>query len=214
MTPGTPGRPGRRAGASGSREAILHAARGQFGEHGYDGATIRGIAAVAGVDPALVHHFYGSKEMLFVAAMRMPFVPSEAIAAALEASRGERSVGEHMVYSALALWESDAMKNTFLGLLKSAVTSERAAVMLREFFAESILGTIARMSGVRGNAAEVRFRLGLVASQMLGLAVTRQVLALPAVAEASRDELAAAIGPSIDRYLTGEIGPPDRIWGS
>lgn len=76
-------RTGRRTGDSGTREAILAAAREQFAEHGYDGATIRAIAAAAAVDPALVHHFYGSKERLFAAAMQLPFVPSEMITAAL-----------------------------------------------------------------------------------------------------------------------------------
>ena len=91
-SPAPSARTGRRAGDSGTREAILDAARAQFAEYGYDGATIRGIAAVAAVDPALVHHFYGSKERLFAAAMQLPVVPSEFIAAAL--AGGGRSRGE------------------------------------------------------------------------------------------------------------------------
>ena len=73
--PGGARHAGRRAGESGTREAILAAARAQFADHGYDGATIRTIAAAAGVDPALVHHFHGSKEKLFAAAMRLPSLP-------------------------------------------------------------------------------------------------------------------------------------------
>ncbi len=76
-------RTGRRAGDSGTREAILQAARAQFAERGYDGATIRAIAAAAAVDPALVHHFYGSKESLFAAAMQLPVIPSEVISAVM-----------------------------------------------------------------------------------------------------------------------------------
>ena len=76
-------RSGRRGGDSGTREAILAAARARFGDYGYDGATIRGIAADAGVDAALVHHFFGTKERLFAAAMRLPVLPSELLAAAL-----------------------------------------------------------------------------------------------------------------------------------
>jgi len=208
-TPATPGpRLGRRAGDSKSSEAILEAARAQFAEHGYQGATIRAIAAEAGVDPALVHHFYGTKEALFAAAMRLPVVPSEVIAAAFEGGLAERPLGELVVHTALTLWESDGLKETFLGLLRSAVTSEEAARMLREYVAESILGTLAKVVGVPGTKAEVEYRVAMVATQMLGLAMTRLVLGLPAVAEASVDELAAAIGPSVERYLTGEVVLP------
>lgn len=205
------GRGGRRAGESGTSEAILEAARAQFAEHGYRGATIRAIAARAGVDPALVHHFYGTKEELFAAAMKLPIVPSQVIGAALEAGRDSPAIGEHIIRTALGLWESEGLKDTFLGLFRSAATSESAAVMLREFLAESILGTIARVTQVSGSAAEIQYRVALVASQMIGLAVTRLVLRLPAIADASIDELAASIGPTLERYLSGEIVLPDQF---
>jgi AcrR family transcriptional regulator len=199
-------RTGRRAGDSGTREAILASARAQFAAHGYDGATIRAIAADAAVDPALVHHFYGTKERLFAAAMQLPFIPSEAITAALAeiSDRADESVGEHMVRSALALWETAEARGAFTGLLRSALTSEQAAAMLREFLAEAILGP---MASVAAGADQERtpFRVSLVASQMLGLAITRYVLQLGPVAAVSADELAAAVGPAIDRYLTGDI---------
>jgi len=200
-------RTGRRAGDSGTRAAILDSARGQFAEHGYDGATIRAIAAAAGVDPALVHHFYGSKERLFAAAMQLPVVPSEVITAALAdgARRPGELVGTHLVRSALALWESAAMRGPFQGLLRSAVTSDRAAAMLREFLTEAILGPVAS-AAVGTDPDSTPFRASLVASQMLGLALTRYVLQFGPVAAASPEELAAAIGPTIDRYLTGDIG--------
>jgi AcrR family transcriptional regulator len=207
------GRSGRRAGDTKTSEAILEAARAQFAEHGYTGATIRAIAAQAQVDPALVHHFYGTKEGLFAAAMSLPVVPSEVLSAALERGAGERGLGELVVRTALTLWETDGLKETFLGLLRSAVTSEEAAIMLREFLAESILGTIARAVGVRGTRAEVEYRTAMAATQMVGLGLTRLVLGLPAVAQASIDELAATIGPSVERYLTGEIELPDRFAG-
>lgn len=199
---------GRRAGDSGTREAILDSARGQFAEHGYDGATIRAIAAAAGVDPALVHHFYGSKERLFAAAMQLPVVPSEVISAALaEAGRGPgESAGQHLVRSALAMWESAELRGAFAALLRSALTSPRAAVMLREFLTEAILQPVASLAG--GTDPEsTPFRASLIASHMLGLALTRYVLQFGPVAAASADDLAAAIGPAIDRYLTGDIRP-------
>jgi AcrR family transcriptional regulator len=213
---------GRRGGDSGTREMILAAARRRFGDHGYNGATIRSIAADAGVDPALVHHFFGSKEQLFVAAMRLPVAPGE-ILAVLEAGSRDASVstGEQLIRTALKAWEDPAVRTTFLGLLRSALTSEQAARMLREFISEAILGPVARAvsageaggapglagaaGGASGDIADAEYRAGMVASQVLGLAVARFVLALGPVASASPDDLAATIGPTLQRYLTGEI---------
>lgn len=208
-------RGGRRAGDSGTREAILAAARSQFADFGYYGATIRGIAGVAEVDPALVHHFYGTKETLFSAAMRLPVVPSEVLTAALapEKRPTHGELGEHLVRTALSVWESGEFKETFVGLLRSAVTNEQAAVMLREFIADSILGTLARLTGLGdlGNRAEAEYRAAMVATQMIGLALARLVFGFPAVASASVDELAATIGPAVERYLNGDIAIPDGI---
>jgi AcrR family transcriptional regulator len=212
-------RSGRRTGDSGTSEAILDAARGQFATRGYQGATIRGIAGVAGVDPALVHHFYGTKEALFAAAVRLPMVPSEVIATVLAngtdgtGGAGGAGLGERLIRTALTVWESDGVKDAFTGLLRSAVTSEQAALMLREFIADSILAAIARVAGLDrlGNQAEADYRVTMVATQMIGLALTRLVLKLPGITGASIDELAATVGPAVERYLTGEIALPDRL---
>ena len=201
---------GRRPGDSGTRAAIGEAARAQFADFGYHGATIRGIAAAADVDPALIHHYYGTKEALFADAMRLPVVPSEMLTAALANRPDDGDLGAHLVRTALTLWESAEVKDTFLGLLRSAVTSDQASIMLREFIADTILVTVARATGLdrQWSPAEAEFRATLVATQMLGLALTRLVLGLPGVAEVSVDEVAAAVGPSVDRYLTGDIGGP------
>jgi AcrR family transcriptional regulator len=216
-----PRRSGRRAGDSGTREAILAAARAQFADRGYDGATIRAVAAAAAVDPALVHHFYGSKEQLFVAAMRLPVVPSEVLTAAFApGGRDPRvSLGEHFVRTVLGVWESEDVRGPFLGLLRSAVTSEQAAGMLSEFVTEAILVPVAaaaaRRLGGPGQAAVAgagqarpEFRAALAASQMIGLALTRYVLALGPVATVSADDLAVAIGPTLERYLVGDVQAP------
>jgi AcrR family transcriptional regulator len=210
----TRARSGRRVGDSGTREAILEAARAQFASRGYQGATIRAIAAAAQVDPALVHHFYGTKEALFAAAMRLPIVPSEVITAALAPTARPAGVGlgEHLVRTALALWESDEVRETFVGLVRSAVTSEQAAVMLREFVADTILGALARGAkpGDLGGPGEAEYRAAMVGTQMIGLALARLVIKLPAVASASVDDLAASIGPSVERYLSGDVAIPSR----
>ena len=199
-------RTGRRTGDSGTREAILDSARLRFAEHGYDGATIRGIAAGAAVDPALVHHFYGNKEKLFAAAMRLPALPSEVIAAALAGGDGA-SPGTHLVAAVLAVWEDPAVHGVIIGLLRSAMNSEQAAGLLREFITDAILAPVRALA--RADSPEdAAYRAGAVASQMLGLALTRYVLRIGPVAAASPADLAATIGPTIERYLTGDIRPP------
>ena len=215
-------RGGRRAGDSGTREAILDAARRQFADRGYDGATIRGIAGDAAVDPALVHHFYGTKERLFAAAMRLPVVPSEVLTAAFaEAADGLGSgpggMGEHLVRMALTVWERTEVLGIFLGLLRSALTSEQAADMFRGFITDAILGPVAAVARARARGRgddddgadsedEAAYRAGAVATQMLGLAMSRYVIKLEPIASASPAELAATVGPTLDRYLTGPIG--------
>jgi AcrR family transcriptional regulator len=204
---------GRRPGESRTREAILDAARKRFAEHGYDGATIRGIAADAGVDPALVHHFYGTKERLFAAAMRLPAVPSEIFTHLLAAERerlgGEfgSHLGEILVRTVLRIWDVADIRTAFLGLLRSAATTEQALVMLREFVTSTILTSLSQVTGV-GDDAEGRYRAALVASQVIGLGFARYVLGLEPLAAADAEDLVAAIGPTVQRYLTGDIAPP------
>ena len=205
--PGRARRSGRRGGDSGTREAILAAARARFGDLGYDRATIRGIAADAGVDAALVHHFYGTKEQLFVAAMRLPVSPGDVIQAALAAAQDSGgSVGEHMLRTVLGVWDVAEVRAMFLGLLRSATTSEQATAMLREFVTDAILSRLAEVAETLAPGADYAdYRAALVASQVLGLALTRYVLGLDALKRASHEDLVAAIGPTLDRYLFGQI---------
>lgn len=205
------GRTGRRGGDSGTREAILDAARKRFAGHGYDGATIRAIAADAGVDPALVHHFFGTKERLFAAAVRLPVVPGELISSALAAGARDPggSLGEHLVLTALSAWDITEIRDTILGLLRSAATSDQALIMLREFVTEAIVGRLSAAAGT-ADPAQARYRAALVASQVVGLGIARQVLGLEPLAGADRAELAAAVGPTLDRYLTGNLGGAAR----
>ncbi|GIV01130.1 MAG: TetR family transcriptional regulator [Actinomycetota bacterium] len=188
--------PGRRPGASGTREAILAAARSRFAELGYEGATIRAIAADAGVDPALVHHYFGTKEQLFAAAVGFPFVPSEVLAGALRAE--PERMGEAIARAVLAAWEDPATREAAMGLLRAAASNERAAAMLRGFVEASVIGPISRAT----HAPDATFRAALVASQMVGLALARYLVRVEPLASASPEELVRRVGPTLQRYLT------------
>lgn len=196
----SPARTGRRPGDSGTRAAILDAARQSFGASGYAGTTIRGVARAAGVDPALVHRFYGSKESLFAATLDLPGDPSVLLPALL--GEGLDGLGERVVGTFLALWDATPGQGPMLALIRSAVADERSAELLRDFLTRVAMGPLATAAG--GDSPELR--ASLVASQMVGLAVTRYVLRLEPLASIPAAELAAHVGPTLDRYLTGTLG--------
>ena len=208
-TPARP-RPGRPAGAPHNRAAILAAAREQFAERGYDSATIRGIAARAGVDPALVHHYYGSKAELFTAALQLPVNPGAVLDDALLG--GVEGLGERLVRRFLHLWSSDAegMGSTIVGLLRSATTHEDAAQMVREFVSREALGRIAEALDV----PQPRLRAALAGSQVIGLALARYVVRVEPIASADVEMLVACYGPTLQRYLTGPLPGDDSPPGS
>lgn len=210
-------RTGRRPGVSGTREEILRAARQRFAEYGYSGATIRGIAADAHVGAALVHHFYGTKEQLFTAAMRLPVVPDDMLAEMLgpEDERSMADVGDRVIRAALTMWEVEEFREAFLGLLRSSMTDVQALRLLKEFLVEVFIGTIVRTASPDGEqadpdgehtvTADMTYRASLAASQLLGLGLSRYLMELEPLAGASRDDLVAAIGPALQCYLTGPV---------
>lgn len=192
-------RTGRRPGLSGTREAILDAARRAFAEHGYQRATIRGVAELAGVDPALVHHYFGTKQGLFVAAVQLPVNPVEQLSALL--ADDPELVGQRMIGVFLSVWDLAANNSPLLALVRSAVSDEQAAAMLREFITEEVLGRIAEGLGSPG----AKLRATLVGSQLVGLMMARYIIRVEPLASAPPAVVAAAIGPTLQRYLTGDI---------
>ena len=192
-------RTGRRPGVSGTREAILDAARRAFAEQGYQRATIRGVAELAGVDPALVHHYFGTKQDLFVAAVQLPINPVPQLMAVL--GEDPDRTGERIVEVFLSVWDHAADRSPLLALIRSAVGDERAAAMLREFITEEVLGQLAHRLG----SPDARLRATLVGSQLIGLAMARYIIRVEPLASAPADQVAAAVGPTLQRYLTGEI---------
>jgi AcrR family transcriptional regulator len=200
-------RPGRRPGASDTRDRILAAARAIFGERGFDGTTIRAIASAAEVDAALVHHYFGSKQQLFVAAMELPVDLGEA-APRLMAGPPEE-LGARIVRFVLELWGTPASRSLMLGVVRSASTDPSAAAMLRRILAEGPFAALAQATD-RPDAA---LRANLVGSQLVGLAMARYIVAVEPLASASDDTIAGAVGPTLTRYLIGDIAPPDSPRG-
>jgi AcrR family transcriptional regulator len=192
-------RTGRRPGVSGTREAILDAARRAFAEHGYQHATIRMVADLAGVDPALVHHYFRYKQDLFVAAVQLPVNPVEQLTAVL--AQDPDQAGQRMVEVFLSIWDHAADRSPLLALVRSAVGDEQAAAMLREFITEEVLGPVAQRVG----GPDARLRATLIGSQIIGLAMARYIVRVEPLASASPAQLVAAIGPTLQRYLTGDI---------
>jgi AcrR family transcriptional regulator len=173
----------------------LGAARAHFASVGFDGATVRGIAADARVDPALVLHYFGSKHDLFRAAVDFPVDPAVLLPPLLEP--GMEGLGERLVRFFLETWDSPAGR-PLLALIRSAVASEDAATLLREFVSREVLGRLARALKVD----EPRVRAGLAASALIGLAMTRYVVRLEPIASASADDIAAWLGPAVQRQLS------------
>jgi AcrR family transcriptional regulator len=195
-------RTGRRPGVSGTREAILDAARRAFAEQGYQRATIRDVAKLAGVDPALVHHYFGTKQDLFVAAVRLPVNPVDQLTAVLAAEPDQ--VGQRLVETFLSIWDHAAGQSPLLALIRSAVADKDAAAMLREFITEEVLGPIARRLG----SPDAQLRATLVGSQLIGLAMARYIIRVEPLASAPSAQVAAVVGPTVQRYLTGDVTVP------
>jgi AcrR family transcriptional regulator len=168
-----------------------------FAERGFDKASIRAIATEARVDPALVHHYFGTKEKLFLATINMPINPAEVVPEAMAGPRAE--VGQRLVALVLSVWDSP-VGTAAVALLRSAMSNEWTARLLREFVVTQVLRRAVLELGMHGE--EATMRAALVASQIAGLAVTRYVLKVEPVASAPPEHLVAAIGPTVQRYLT------------
>ncbi|MCI0689600.1 MAG: TetR family transcriptional regulator [Sporichthyaceae bacterium] len=187
--------PGRPRGGSDTRGAILEAASTEFASHGYDKTTVRGIARAAGVDPALVYHYFGSKEQVLVAVLDLPLNPAEAVAGLLR--EGMDGIGERLVRFLLSVWDSPAGRTRFLALIRSALTNDAVADLMREFFTREVLSKISKAV----QAPEPELRASLAFSHVMGMAVARYVLRVEPLASASADEIARLVGPIIERYL-------------
>ena len=199
-------RTGRRPGKQDTRAAILAAAREAFAERGYEGASIRQIAASAGVDPALVHHYFGTKEKLFMATVQPPVDVAEVFPKLFEGDLD--TFAERLLTTFMSIWDHPVSGPAFEALLRNALTNRISARLIREFFTVQIQRRVlARLAGPI-DPAEARLRATLVASQLFGLAVVRYVLKFEPLASAPRETVIATVGPTIHRYLTGDLKEP------
>lgn len=188
-------RRGRPRGVSDSRARIIAAAVDDFGEKGYDGATIRSIAARAGVDSALVHHYFGTKADLFAEAVGIPLRPDVDVPGILAGPRDE--IGDRLIRYVLEAFEQSEVRRRGVMLLRTAIGSRLTTPLLAGFLSRELLSRVAR----RLDVDDADLRASLVASQIAGLLIARYVLRLPALAAAPIDELVSRLGPTLQRYL-------------
>jgi AcrR family transcriptional regulator len=190
-------RTGRRPGASGSREAIVRAARRLFAERGYSGASMRAIATEAGVDAALIVHFFGTKARLLGEAIQWPFEPETEMERVL--ARGRRYAGEELVRLVVRTWDREGDRNAIMTMLRAAAIEPTAAAMMRDFIQRELFPPLMR----RLDPPDPDLRASLASSQLMGLGIARYVLRLQPLADMSEEAVVGWVAPTLQRYLTG-----------
>jgi AcrR family transcriptional regulator len=176
-------------------------ARRQFANLGYEGTTIRGIAKEAGVDPALVHHFFGSKKELFASVTTFPFELEEAMPRIIEGPRSE--LGRRLAEWALGVLEDPESREAINGIVRAGVSDQGAADASRELVTAEVLVPIAK--GI--DADEPELRASLINAQLVGLIVARYIVAVEPLASLPAERVIDAISPSLQRYLTRPLRP-------
>lgn len=189
---------GRRPGGADTRAEILAAARASFAEKGFGGTTIRGVAAAAGVDPALVHHYFGTKDDLFVAALELPVDPRAALAPVI--ALGADGAAERLLRVFLSVWDDPELQLPMLAVARTMFEPSGPA-LFRDGFLRVVLGPVGAGLGID----DPDRRMPLVASQVIGLILLRYVLEVEPLASMDADLVVATYAPTLQRYLTGEL---------
>ncbi|MEU2916084.1 TetR/AcrR family transcriptional regulator [Streptomyces massasporeus] len=190
------GRPPRTESAD-TRDRILTAARDEFSERGYEKTSVRGIAKSAGVDPALVHHYFGTKEQVFEAAITLSFGPALQAPKAIEEGPLD-GVGERLARFFFGIWENPATRAPLLAIVRSALTNDTAAAVFRRIIATQVLRRIA----VRLELPDAELRAELAAAQLVGTAILRYVLKIEPLASADPEQVIARLAPVVQGHLT------------
>ena len=192
-------RPGRPAGNSDTRERILASAREMFAHNGIDRTSIRAIAAKANVDSALVHHYYGTKQQLFTAAVQLPIDPMVVIEQMRRAPVEE--LGIRLPSILLPLWDSE-LGTSLIATLRSLISGDEVG-LARTFLQEIIGGELGvRVDDPPGTG---KIRTQFVASQLMGVVMARYIVKVEPFASLPTDQIAKTIAPNLQRYLTGDL---------
>ncbi|CAM5248619.1 TetR/AcrR family transcriptional regulator OS=Streptomyces tendae OX=1932 GN=GUR47_18690 PE=4 SV=1 [Streptomyces tendae] len=191
------GRPPRTESAD-TRDRILTTAREEFSERGYDKTSVRGIAKAAGVDPALVHHYFGTKEQVFEAAIEVAFAPALKAPEAIGDGPLDE-VGERLTRFILGLWENPASRTPLLAIVRSAVNNETAAAVFRRLISAQLLRRVAAQMGL----PDAELRVELAAAQLVGCAMLRYVIKVEPLASADAEQIIARVAPVVQGHLTG-----------
>ncbi|MGB3827625.1 MAG: TetR family transcriptional regulator [Ornithinimicrobium sp.] len=191
---------GRRVGAPDTKTEIVSAARAEFASKGYDGTSMRAVARAAGVDPALIHHYFDGKEGLFLAALEVPFDPRPELARVLVGPREE--MGAKLVELVLWLWDDPERQELLLTLMRSALTTAEGTQLIKDGVLRTIMTEVASHIPM----ADPATHLPLVITQTGGLILTRYIVRLEPVASMPAEELVAIYGPIVQRFLDGEVG--------
>ncbi|MGC0384207.1 TetR family transcriptional regulator [Streptomyces sp. SAI-129] len=197
---GTTRRRGRppRTESGDTRDRILVTAREEFSERGYEKTSVRGIAKAAGVDPALVHHYFGTKEQVFEAAIEVAFAPALRAPDAIGDGPLDE-VGERLTRFILGLWENPASRTPLLAIVRSAVNNETAAAVFRRLIAAQVLSRVAAQVGL----PDAELRVELAAAQLVGCAMLRYVIKVEPLASADPEQIVARLAPVVQGHLTG-----------
>lgn len=192
-------RRGRRPAGEDTRTALLAAAKAVFAESGFDGATVRAIATRAGVDAAMVNHWFGGKEGLFAqAVLHVPFDPKEIVTILLEGDLD--TLGHRIVHTFLTRWDGVGGQ-AFVALIRSVAGHEESMRVLKETLVKHVFSGLASAIG----ANDPELRASLCATQLVGMGMIRYVLELEPFASADIDTVVRAVAPTLQRYLTGDI---------
>jgi AcrR family transcriptional regulator len=193
-------------GSPNARRAVLDAARELFAELGFERTTMRAVAAQAAVDPALIYHYFGDKDGLLVAALQPPVDEATVFSGLADEADG---AGEELVRRLISLWEDrPEVREQMAAILRTGLSHDRASRLLRDILSSFILAALGDV--LAGDRRELR--AALIGSQIGGLMLARYILEVPGAAAASPEDLVQAVGPTVQRYLTGDIGPAGVSW--
>lgn len=187
---------GRRPGNADTRGEIVEAAKRVFAEKGYDGTSLRGVAREAGVDPALVHHYFDGKAALFVSAMALPFDPRQV----KNHASGTEHSGSRTIEGFLTMWDhAEGTGSSFASCLSAMAASSNVADAMREFVNERVWSVLRHNEDE--TEAQRRRRIAMVSAQLMGLAFARYILRVAPMSTASPRQIGRWVGPTLDRYV-------------